>query len=188
MAENDIGSKIALGASAVGSTSGSAIGSALSEIAPETYVVHGAKICCSCGSRPSRLVVQVSHGVFIHDMPQLNITDSIPIQNIQVFGICRNPNNPAVKAEAQKIVDNIKNRKKGFMDKVLDFFSKKPELEVNDDLIKKCAALCTPVINIKWIKGKEDMLIDGEPALLSKCKISCIYGGEIKIIDDGQRK
>ncbi|EQB90143.1 hypothetical protein J2Z44_001683 [Clostridium punense] len=154
----------------------------------ETYVVHGAQIYCTCGSRLSRLVVPLSHGTFIHDIPQLRISDSVPIKNVQVFGVCNNPNNPAVKAAAQNIVNNIQNRKKGFMDRVLDLFTKKPKLEVNDDLVKKCVALCTPIITIQWIGGKDDVKIDGEKALLSTCKLSCIYGGEIQIACDGQRK
>lgn len=172
---------------ACGAMAGAALGAGMSMEPPKTFVVHGAEICCSCGSRPSRLVVPASHGVFIHDVPQMNEGDRFPIDNVQVFGLCNNPNNPAVKKAAEEIIDKVKNRERGFMDRVLDFFCGEPELEVNDDLIKQCAALCTPIIKIDWMGGKEDVLIDGKKALLSTCKLSCIYGGEIIIRDDGQR-
>lgn len=184
------GSAISAGmmAGAVGGVAAVGAAAIAAAVAPKTFVVHGAQIACKCGSRPGRLIVPLSHGVFIHDTEQLNISDSVPLINVQVFGVCTNPNNPDVKAAAQEIVDNVKSRKKGFMDKVMDFFCKPPKVEVNEDLIKKCVALCKPVINMEWVGGKDDVIIDEKSALLSSCTLSCLYGGEIKIIDDGQRK
>lgn len=47
-------------------------------------------------------------------------------------------------------------------------------------------APCVPVITERWAGGKEDVLIEGEPALLSDCTTFCIHGGLIQIEDDGQ--
>ncbi|AQR96127.1 DUF4280 domain-containing protein [Clostridium saccharoperbutylacetonicum] len=47
---------------------------------------------------------------------------------------------------------------------------------------------CNPVICKKWIKGKTDFILKGEMALTSECLLSCMYGGIIEIVDDGQRK
>lgn len=46
----------------------------------------------------------------------------------------------------------------------------------------------TPNICTKWMKGKLDTTIKGEPILNSDCKLECLYGGIIEIVDDGQSK
>ncbi|MFW5436755.1 DUF4280 domain-containing protein [Paenibacillus apiarius] len=46
--------------------------------------------------------------------------------------------------------------------------------------------LCVPQIDAKWTEGKVDVLIDHEPALLSKSKLSCANKGIITIDQDGQ--
>lgn len=151
-----------------------------------SYVVHGAEIQCSCGLRKSNIVVPLSHGEFIRNFPQLNVEDRIPNKNILSFGGCTSPENPSVQAAADGMLEEARNRKKGFMDKVMDIFCKKSEKETKQDLIKKCAGSCSPKINIPWIGGKEDVLIEGEKGLLSTCTLSCLYGGTITIDDDGQ--
>jgi hypothetical protein len=45
---------------------------------------------------------------------------------------------------------------------------------------------CTPKIKLKWVNGKEDMLVENQPALLNTCTTKCAYGGKITIVDDGQ--
>jgi CDGSH-type Zn-finger protein len=47
-------------------------------------------------------------------------------------------------------------------------------------------APCIPVITTPWIDGKTDVLVEGQPALLSTCVNQCIHGGRIVIEDDGQ--
>lgn len=52
---------------------------------------------------------------------------------------------------------------------------------------KSTQALCTPEFCTKWSDGQEHVLLDQEPALLSKSKLVCSkYGGEITIVHDGQ--
>lgn len=47
---------------------------------------------------------------------------------------------------------------------------------------------CNPNICMKWMNGKTDLSIKGEKVLKSDCKLSCLFGGMIQIVDDGQRK
>ena len=52
------------------------------------YVVRGGTVNCSAGSHPDVLNMPYSHGVFLKDQPQLNITDSNSGKNIISFGGC----------------------------------------------------------------------------------------------------
>ena len=153
----------------------------------KSYIVHTAAITCSCALHESYVVVPIGHGEFIHGIPQLNIGDSKPNINIRSFGICKSPENPSVQANAKKIADEVKSRPKSFMEKVMGLFSKKPSEEVGADLIAECVGVCTPMIATEWIDGKEDVLIEGKPALLGKCKLTCAYKGEIKLYTSGQK-
>jgi hypothetical protein len=45
---------------------------------------------------------------------------------------------------------------------------------------------CTPSFGTRWIGGKDDVIVDGAPALLSTATLKCKYGGTIKISDSGQ--
>lgn len=154
----------------------------------KSYIVHTAAITCSCALHESYVVVPIGHGEFIHGIPQLNIGDSKPEINVRSFGICNSPQNPSVQANAKKIADEIKNRPKSFTEKVMDFFSKAPSEDVGKDLLAQCVGVCTPMICTEWIDGKEDVLVDGKPALLGKCTLQCSYGGAIKLYTSGQRE
>lgn len=154
----------------------------------KSYIVHTAAITCSCALHESYVVVPQGHGEFIHGIPQLNVGDSKPEINVRSFGICKSPQNPSVQENAKKIANEIKNRPKSFMEKVMDFFSKPPAEDVGKDLLAQCVGVCTPKIATEWIDGKEDVLVDGKPALLGKCKLQCSYGGEIKLYTSGQRE
>jgi hypothetical protein len=47
-------------------------------------------------------------------------------------------------------------------------------------------AACMPSIAMPWIKGKNDTLVDGAPALLNISQVACFTGGTISIVHDGQ--
>ncbi|MHC1686047.1 MAG: DUF4280 domain-containing protein [Clostridiaceae bacterium] len=154
----------------------------------KSYIVHTAVILCDKAARESYVVVPTGHGEFIHGIPQLNIGDSVPFVNIQSFGVCMSPENPTVQAAAKEILDKVKNRKKSFMDKVLDLFTKDPAEEIGADLASKCAGVCTLPIYTDWMNGKEKVLIDGKPALLGRCTLQCGFGGNITLYTSGQRE
>lgn len=50
---------------------------------------------------------------------------------------------------------------------------------------KKLKGPCSPATG-PWIGGKEDVLVEGAPALLNTCTNACKVGGAISITDDGQ--
>lgn len=158
----------------------------------KTYILHTAVILCDKAQHESFVVLPTSHGEFVHGIPQLNVADSKPYINIRSFGICRSPSNPLVQEKAKQILKEVnEEREKGFMDKVLDLFTKKSDDICTDsekeNLAQYCAAECTPVINMEWIDGKEDVLIDGKPALLGRCTLTCSQGdGTITIYTSGQ--
>ncbi len=112
----------------------------------KSYVVAGAKLCCSCGSRKSKLRTPLSHGVYIKEKAQLNIMDNKLVKNITTFGICKSGKNP--------LVDTYES--------------------------------CKPILNSPWINGKDEVLVEGSPALVNKSTLKCIYDGTISIEDDGQ--
>lgn len=121
-----------------------------------SYVVAGAILSCSSGDKPNRLKMPFSHGVYIHNKAQMNIKDHIPNENIFPFGKCYSRQNPTVAAATA----------------------------ANNGVLTPMP--CTPMTTIPWIMGKNDKLIEGHPALLSKSQLSCLYCGTIKIEDDGQ--
>lgn len=63
-----------------------------------TYVVRGAETVCSKGSKPSRLNIPYSHGVFLKNQPQLNIMDCKGNVNIMSYGKCSKLDGPCKPA------------------------------------------------------------------------------------------
>ncbi|TKI54552.1 DUF4280 domain-containing protein [Brevibacillus antibioticus] len=122
----------------------------------KSYVVVGAILSCSSGSKQSRLKVPFSHGVFVKGKPQMNIMDFVPNVNIMPFGKCSSLKNPTVASATA----------------------------ANNGVLTPMP--CTPLTTMPWIDGKADNLVDGHPALLNKSTNMCFYCGQIKIEDDGQ--
>ncbi|BFH17780.1 DUF4280 domain-containing protein [Paenibacillus melissococcoides] len=122
----------------------------------KSYVVAGAILKCSFGTQPTRLKTPLSHGVYIKNKAQMNIKDYKPGVNIIHFGNCSSPDNPAVQNSS-----------------LVDVFG-----------VKK--APCIPLINMPWLNGKSDVLVENEPALLNTCTTRCIHCGLIQIENDGQ--
>ncbi|MOA05266.1 hypothetical protein D3C78_1248580 [compost metagenome] len=48
---------------------------------------------------------------------------------------------------------------------------------------------CEPEVNMEWMNGKPDLLVDGKPALLNISYVNCVHdeGGIIYVEDDGQK-
>ncbi|ANF97583.1 DUF4280 domain-containing protein [Paenibacillus bovis] len=124
--------------------------------AKKSYVVAGAILSCSHGTQPTRLKRPFSHGVYVKNKAQMNIGDYLPGTNISSFGNCSCLQNPAVQSS-----------------NMVDIYG-----------VKK--APCVPVLTRPWLNGKSDVLIEGQPALTHNCTHQCLYGGNIKIEDDGQ--
>ncbi|UKK99465.1 DUF4280 domain-containing protein [Brevibacillus brevis] len=122
----------------------------------KSYVVVGAILSCSSGSKQSRLKMPFSHGVFVKGKPQMNIMDFVPNVNIMPFGKCSSLQNPTVASATA----------------------------ANNGVLKPMP--CTPLTTMPWIDGKADKMVGGHPALLNKSTNMCFYCGQIKIEDDGQ--
>lgn len=78
---------------------------------PPCYVVHGAKVLCSMGSREARLVTPMDHGVLLGNTPQLVADDSASLTNVMCFGNCFSVDNPNM-AQAAVDATNQYNQKK----------------------------------------------------------------------------
>jgi hypothetical protein len=121
-----------------------------------SYVVGGAKLQCNFGDQPSQLKIPTDHGIDINGKPQANIMDFQPQTNIPSFGQCGSLDNPAVKSATRANRGRLK---------------KQP---------------CMPNINMPWINGKPDKLVDQQPALTTKSTNMCMWCGRITVEDDGQ--
>mgnify|MGYP006099389217 CR=1 FL=1 len=114
-------------------------------------VTMGAVLLCSMGVAPSTLIVLPKSKVMATKMPAANIMDNIPFLNIPPFAMCQSMSNPAVIAATAAA-----------------FGVKTP-------------APCTPVTAGPWTPGSTKVMIGGQPAVNSSCKLTCTFGGSISI-------
>lgn len=164
------------------------------EALDKSYILHTALIVCDKAYtneeiNPSYIVLPYSHGESVHGIPQLTVDDYIADVNVLNFGICRSPKNPEVQAAARTILDEVKEESKSWTDKLMSIFvddSIDDVCDSEESLAAYCAGHCIPEFYQRWIDGKEDVLIDGSPALLGRCTLCCKYGGTITIQSSGQ--
>ncbi|NLL06008.1 MAG: DUF4280 domain-containing protein [Clostridiaceae bacterium] len=122
----------------------------------DSYVVEGATLKCSFGSRTSKLKIPMKHEVYINDKTQGNMMDYAPMVNVSPFGMCSSLANPTVASATA----------------------------ANQGVLRKMP--CIPSIASPWMSCKMDVLIDKFPAVLSSSKLMCMWCGVIKVEDDGQ--
>lgn len=159
-----------------------------------TYVVHCARIECSCGMRESYLALGPTHGVKTRQIPQMIISDTVLDTNIINFGGCKSKENPtliaAAEEAARKANEEIdkKRKEKGFFNRIIDFFCGDGHVEVSDSLLEQCVGECKDCIpaNAEWRRGHVKVSINGKPVLLRRCSTRCIYGGLVTILLSGQ--
>lgn len=167
----------------------------------KSYILHTAMVTCSYAyttteMHPSYIVLPTSHGVTVHGNPQLTTEDYIADEHVLNFGICRSPLNPDVQAAARKILDEVQEESASWIDKLMGLFVDKSNKDVcttetGEDgelqsLAASCAGKCCPIFDAGWSDGKDDVLIEGKTALLGRCTMNCLYGGEITIQSSGQ--
>lgn len=161
----------------------------------KTYILHTAMVTCDKAYtneaiNPSYIVLPVSHGETIHGQPMLTVEDYQADVNVLNFGICRSTYNPSVQEAARKIIREVQEETDSWLDKVLNVFVDKSKTEVSTDevnsLAAHCAGVCRPIFTDGWIGGKQDVLIDGKPALIGACTLCCQYGGTVTIQTSGQ--
>jgi hypothetical protein len=119
-------------------------------------VCHGAVLQCSFGVAPSTLVVTPENRVMTGGVPAANIMDNIPMVNIQSFGMCMCPANPAVAAATTA---------------ALGVLTPMP---------------CVPVTPGPWAPGAPTVLSGDMPALDNTSQLMCVWGGVIQIVSPGQ--
>ncbi|MCW3791436.1 DUF4280 domain-containing protein [Paenibacillus sp. LS1] len=152
-----------------------------------SYAVHGAYAICSLGTRPARLIVPASHGDYIHEQPQLNVFDYLSMTHVRPFGLCTSKSNPDVQAEMKKVEEAVVAPKQD-IGWFKSLFTKEEDIPLEELPPPECVAMCVPRTVRPWFFGKEDVKVGIADAMLNTCSNSCIYGGQITIIDDGQRK
>lgn len=164
-----------------------------SEIENPCYVVHGAKLMCSMGSREARLVVPLDHGILLGGQPQITATDSTSLTNVMCFGNCFSVENPNMEQAAIEATNQYNQQKaKTFWGKVKSLFVGKPKVvdSASKELQELCICECEPCFSegAIWEDGNEKSLVAGEKTLIQPATLVCQYGGIIRIIDNGQNK
>lgn len=119
-------------------------------------VCHGALLRCSCGAAPSSLVVLPLRRVMSSKLPVANIMDHQPMLNIQPFGLCRSPANPAVAAASAA---------------AMGVLTPMP---------------CIPNTPSPWLAQGSTVLAGGQPALNDSARLACTWAGVIEVSQAGQ--
>ena len=120
------------------------------------HVCSGAMLQCSFGVAPSALTVLPLNRVMTSYMPAANIMDHKPMVNIMPFGMCTTPSNPMVAAATTA---------------ALGVLTPVP---------------CMPMTSSPWMPGVATVMLGGQPAVDSNCKLMCNWGGSIQVTYPGQ--
>jgi len=164
-----------------------------SRAADTSYVVHTARIECSCAyqNNGSYLTLGATHGVYTRQIPQMTVKDTIVNTNVINFGYCTSPENPKVIEAAEQAVIDARaeiEANKRWRDKLADCFFGAEEIEVTESLLNQCAGECIAEFSIgaSWQKEHPKVTVNGDSPLLRRCELTCIYGGHITILMSGQ--
>lgn len=119
-------------------------------------VIGGATLRCTQGTVVSVLAIPPAHRVDGAFRSAANISDHRPMVNIQPFGLCRSPANPAVAAATAA---------------AMGVLTPQP---------------CLPVIPAPWSPGSSAVLLDRLPALNDCSTCLCAWAGIISVAAPGQ--
>lgn len=123
----------------------------------DSYVCSGATMQCTMGTGQASLTVLPNRTVYLGGQPMANISDHLTMVNLAPFGKCRSLGFPPTAAATAAHHGKL------------------------------TPMPCIPNTPMPWMGGKNDYLIQGNPALLkqsSHCQCSC--GGVITLVTDGQ--
>ena len=123
---------------------------------PDSYVCSGATMRCSMGTSQAKLTVLPSRTVFLTGQPMANISDHLSMVNLAPFGRCRSLGFPATASATAANHGSL------------------------------TPMPCMHNTPFPWMRGKNDYIVKGEPALLKSSTCQCMWGGTISITDDGQ--
>lgn len=119
-------------------------------------VVNGAVLACSMGAAPGALVVLPANMENSTQQPAATIMDFIPMTNIQPFGMCLSPSNPAVIAATSA---------------ALGVFTPMP---------------CIPATASPWAPGSPTVLLKQLVALNNTSTCNCMWAGVVSVAQPGQ--
>ena len=119
-------------------------------------VCMGASMMCSFGTSPSSLVVLPTNKVFTNMVPDANIMDFVPMENIMPFGMCITPSNPEVASATAA---------------ALGVLTPMP---------------CIPATTEPWEAGAPTVLLAEFPTLDNISILMCMWGGVITFEDAGE--
>jgi len=131
-----------------------------------SFVVAGAALHCQVASHMRQIEMPYCHGVYLRGQAAMNIADSVVGDNIPTFGVCLSEGNPHEVAQTAQ-------------EEMMFPF----EADLSMPLVGR---RCKPNIYGKWQNGKDDVLVEGEPALTTESTLACEYGGVIYFLNDGQ--
>lgn len=156
-----------------------------------SFVVHTARVECSCGTQNTFLALKSTHGVDTKGFPQMLVTDQVFNGNIFNFWGCKSKENPTVQAAAEQAVIDARKQiddNRGWRDNVMDALCGEQEINVADNVLKLVIGECIAKYpkDAVWKKGQENMEINGERPILRRCRLRCDYGGTITILLCGQ--
>ena len=120
------------------------------------HVCHGALLQCTMGMAPSSLAVLPIKMVNTSNVPAANIMDHVPMVNIMPFGTCMSILNPATAAATSA---------------ALGVLTPGP---------------CLPNTPAPWVTGSPTVMLANLPALNKSSMLTCVSGGVITIVVEGQ--
>lgn len=123
----------------------------------DSYVCSGATMRCSMGTSQAKLTVLPSRTVFLTGQPMANISDHLSMVNLAPFGRCRSLGFPATASATAANHGSL------------------------------TPMPCMHNTPFPWTGGKNDYLVKGNPALLKSSTCSCMWGGTISVVEDGQK-
>lgn len=122
----------------------------------DSYVCSGATMKCTMGTSNAKLTVLPIRTVNLTGKPMANISDHLTMINLAPFGRCRSLGFPATAAATAAHHGKL------------------------------TPMPCMHNTPFPWMKGKNDYLVKGDPALLKSSTCQCMWGGTISLITDGQ--
>ena len=123
----------------------------------DSYVCSGATLRCTMGTNQAKLTVLPTRTVYLTGQPMANISDHLTMVNLAPFGRCRSLGFPATASAT-----------------AANYGSLTP-------------MPCMHNTPLKWVGGKDDYKVRDDLALLKSSTCSCLWGGTISIVDDGQK-
>lgn len=122
----------------------------------DSYICSGATMRCTKGTSLARLTVLPSRTVFLTGQPMANISDHLSMINLAPFGRCRSLGFPATASATAANHGSL------------------------------TPMPCMHNTPFPWMRGKDDYIIKGDSALLKSSTCSCMWGGTISLVTDGQ--